>query len=149
MVSPLCLKCWRWLESSHRVSGFVDIKEELLSENDFSFVFYLVAPEVSLTLANDGVSWKRIFKDFIVRLWTQDEGINYVWPISCISFAFSSFRINSGCLPIFMPMGYTFFQIREECCAVKYTVYFSRNSVDLQTWIRVSFNHRHDDRGNI
>jgi len=43
----------------------------------------------------------------------------------------------------------TFFQIREEYCAVKYTVYFSRNAVGLHSWVRVSFNTRDDDGGNI
>jgi hypothetical protein len=100
MVSPLCRKCWRWLERSHCVGGLIDIKEEFIAENNFSFVSYSVAPDMSMTLANDGVSWKRTFKDFIVRLWTHDEGINYAWPISCLSFIFSYFLINSGCVPI-------------------------------------------------
>jgi len=145
MVSPLCLKCWRGFERS--VSGFVDMKGEFLAENKFSFISCSVAPDVSPTLANDDVSWKRTFKDFVVKFWTQHEGIRYVWPISC--FFFSYFLINSGCVSIFMPMGCTFFQIREECWAVKYNVYFSRNAVGLQSWARVSFNTRDDDGGNI
>lgn len=149
MVSPVCRKRWRWLERRHCAGGFIDIKNEFIGENNFSFVSYSVAPDMSLTLANDSASGKRTFKDFIVRFWTQDEGINYVWPISCLSFIFSYFLINSECVSIFMPMGYTFFQIKKECCVVKYTVYFSRNAAGLHSWFRVSFNTRDDDRCNI
>lgn len=109
------------------------MKGKFLAENKFSFVSCSVTPDMSLTLANDVVSLKRTFKDCIVRFWTQHEGISYVWPISCFSFGFIYFLINSGCVPIFMTMGYTFFQIR----------------VDLHSWVRVSFNIRDDDGGNV